>query len=154
MRRRMKVLRLQGVPTRLNYSSKDVDEEREMEAPLKTRLQPFGLEKEPITGNIPPLLGFHLREAEIRRRTPSPKRTTCINVDHLNNGYPLDVSFVPSQMKFRGLVAEIFDFDKEEVSKDEEVTHVKVLMALADDELTVGKSHARNGEWVDITIRK
>nr|GFA23280.1 hypothetical protein [Tanacetum cinerariifolium] len=24
----------------------------------------------------------------------------------------------------------------------------------ADDELTVGKSHARNGEWVDITIRK
>ncbi|GJW79949.1 hypothetical protein Tco_0143924 [Tanacetum coccineum] len=35
----------------------------------------------------------------------------------------------------------------------EEVTHVKVLMALADDELTVGKSHTRNGEWVDITIR-
>nr|GEZ39241.1 retrovirus-related Pol polyprotein from transposon TNT 1-94 [Tanacetum cinerariifolium] len=27
-------------------------------------------------------------------------------------------------------------------------------MALADDELTVGKSYARNGEWVDITIRK
>ncbi|GJU72137.1 retrovirus-related pol polyprotein from transposon TNT 1-94 [Tanacetum coccineum] len=27
-------------------------------------------------------------------------------------------------------------------------------MALADDKLTVGKSHARNGEWVDITIRK
>nr|GEY38634.1 retrovirus-related Pol polyprotein from transposon TNT 1-94 [Tanacetum cinerariifolium] len=31
---------------------------------------------------------------------------------------------------------------------------VKVLVALADDELTVGKSHAQNGEWVDITIRK
>ncbi|GKD98513.1 hypothetical protein Tco_1382410 [Tanacetum coccineum] len=27
-------------------------------------------------------------------------------------------------------------------------------MALTDDELTVGKSHARNGEWVDITMRK
>nr|GEV47758.1 retrovirus-related Pol polyprotein from transposon TNT 1-94 [Tanacetum cinerariifolium] len=27
-------------------------------------------------------------------------------------------------------------------------------MALGDDELTIGKSHARNGEWVDITIRK
>ncbi|GJR20017.1 retrovirus-related pol polyprotein from transposon TNT 1-94 [Tanacetum coccineum] len=40
------------------------------------------------------------------------------------------------------------------VSDEEEVTHVKVLMALADDELTVGESHARNGEWVDITIRK
>ncbi|GJS74728.1 hypothetical protein Tco_0707569 [Tanacetum coccineum] len=44
--------------------------------------------------------------------------------------------------------------DKEEVSDDEEVTQVKVLMALVDDELTVGKSYARNGEWVDITIRK
>nr|GFB10742.1 hypothetical protein [Tanacetum cinerariifolium] len=42
----------------------------------------------------------------------------------------------------------------EEVSDEEEVTHVKVLLALADDELTVGKSHARNDEWVDITIRK
>ncbi|GKD49451.1 hypothetical protein Tco_1278427 [Tanacetum coccineum] len=40
------------------------------------------------------------------------------------------------------------------VSDEEEVTQVKVLMALADDELTVGKSHARNGEWVDITIKK
>ncbi|GKE90584.1 hypothetical protein Tco_1571679, partial [Tanacetum coccineum] len=27
-------------------------------------------------------------------------------------------------------------------------------MALADDELTVGKIYARNGEWIDITIRK
>ncbi|GJV51251.1 retrovirus-related pol polyprotein from transposon TNT 1-94 [Tanacetum coccineum] len=54
----------------------------------------------------------------------------------------------------KGLVAETFDWDKEEVSDEEEVTQVKVLMALADDELTVGKSHARNGEWVDITIRK
>nr|GEU70132.1 retrovirus-related Pol polyprotein from transposon TNT 1-94 [Tanacetum cinerariifolium] len=40
------------------------------------------------------------------------------------------------------------------VFDDEEVTQVKVLMALADDELTIGKSHARNDEWVDITIRK
>nr|GEX34469.1 putative ribonuclease H-like domain-containing protein [Tanacetum cinerariifolium] len=40
------------------------------------------------------------------------------------------------------------------VSDDEEVTRVKVLMALVDDELTVGKSYARNGKWVNITIRK
>ncbi|GJY25340.1 hypothetical protein Tco_0400066 [Tanacetum coccineum] len=46
------------------------------------------------------------------------------------------------------------DEDDEEVSDEEEVTQVKVLMALADDELTVGKCHARNGEWVDITMRK
>ncbi|GJV78809.1 hypothetical protein Tco_1514679 [Tanacetum coccineum] len=54
----------------------------------------------------------------------------------------------------KGLVAETFDYDKEEVSDDEEVTWVKVLIALADDELTVGKNHARNGEWIDITMRK
>ncbi|GJS34047.1 putative ribonuclease H-like domain-containing protein [Tanacetum coccineum] len=46
----------------------------------------------------------------------------------------------------KGLVAETFDWDKEEVSDDEEVTQVKVLMALADDELTVGKNHAHNEE--------
>ncbi|GJS67526.1 hypothetical protein Tco_0682090 [Tanacetum coccineum] len=44
--------------------------------------------------------------------------------------------------------------DEKEVSDDEEVTQVKVLMALADDELTVRKNHARNGEWIDITTRK
>ncbi|GKA38166.1 hypothetical protein Tco_0730717 [Tanacetum coccineum] len=58
------------------------------------------------------------------------------------------------QPKNKGLVTEVFEWDEEEVSDDEEVTHVKVPMALADDELTVGKSHARNGEWVNITIRK
>nr|GEX83837.1 hypothetical protein [Tanacetum cinerariifolium] len=58
------------------------------------------------------------------------------------------------QPKNKVLVAEIFDWDEEKVSDDEEVTQVKVLMALADDELTVGISHARNGEWVNITIRK
>ncbi|GJV03939.1 retrovirus-related pol polyprotein from transposon TNT 1-94 [Tanacetum coccineum] len=58
------------------------------------------------------------------------------------------------QPKNKGLVAKTFYWDKEEVSNEEEVTHVKVLMALADDELTVGKSHARNDEWVDITMRQ
>ncbi|GKC43572.1 retrovirus-related pol polyprotein from transposon TNT 1-94 [Tanacetum coccineum] len=54
----------------------------------------------------------------------------------------------------KGLVAETFDWDEEEVSDDEEVTKVKVLMSLADDELSVGKNHARNGEWIDIIMRK
>ncbi|GKE31057.1 hypothetical protein Tco_1450379, partial [Tanacetum coccineum] len=58
------------------------------------------------------------------------------------------------QPKNKGLVAKTFDWDKEEVSNDEEVTQVKVLMALADDELTIGKNHARNSEWIDITMRK
>nr|GEZ09148.1 reverse transcriptase domain-containing protein [Tanacetum cinerariifolium] len=39
------------------------------------------------------------------------------------------------------LVAETFDWDEKEVSDDEEVTQVKVPMALVDDELTVGKNH-------------
>ncbi|GJZ57061.1 hypothetical protein Tco_0612555 [Tanacetum coccineum] len=43
-----------------------------------------------------------------------------------------------------GLVAETFDWDEEEVFDDEEETRVQVLMALADDELSVGKNHARN----------
>ncbi|GJY13967.1 hypothetical protein Tco_0383276 [Tanacetum coccineum] len=34
------------------------------------------------------------------------------------------------------------------------MTHVKVLMALVDDELFVWKNHARCGEWIDITMRK
>nr|GEY33244.1 hypothetical protein [Tanacetum cinerariifolium] len=58
------------------------------------------------------------------------------------------------QPKNKGLVVEIYDWDDEEVFDKEEVTHIKVLMALFDAELTVRKSHARNGKWVDITIRK
>ncbi|GJS49014.1 hypothetical protein Tco_0599135 [Tanacetum coccineum] len=34
------------------------------------------------------------------------------------------------------------------------LTLVQVLMALADDELSVGKNHACNGEWIDITMKK
>ncbi|GJU41173.1 retrovirus-related pol polyprotein from transposon TNT 1-94 [Tanacetum coccineum] len=63
-------------------------------------------------------------------------------------------SLKPFQSKNKGLVAETFDYDEEEVSDDEEMTRVKVLMALADDELVVGKNHARICEWIDITMRK
>ncbi|GJX68246.1 hypothetical protein Tco_0303973 [Tanacetum coccineum] len=42
----------------------------------------------------------------------------------------------------------------EAISNDEEETHVKVLMALANDELSVGKNHSRNGKWIDITKKK
>nr|GEW31570.1 hypothetical protein [Tanacetum cinerariifolium] len=58
------------------------------------------------------------------------------------------------QPKNKGLVAEIIDWDEDEIYDNEEVTQIKVLMALTDDELTVRKSRAQNGEWVDITIRK
>ncbi|GKC37653.1 retrovirus-related pol polyprotein from transposon TNT 1-94 [Tanacetum coccineum] len=58
------------------------------------------------------------------------------------------------QLKNKVLVAETVDWDEEEVSNDEEVTQVKVLMVVADNELTVGKNYARNDEWIDITMRK
>nr|GEU66563.1 retrovirus-related Pol polyprotein from transposon TNT 1-94 [Tanacetum cinerariifolium] len=79
----------------------------------------------------------YLRDLEIKFHDPSTFKT-------LNTFQP----------KNKCLVAETFDWDKEEVSNDKEVTEVKVLMALADDELTVGKNHAHNDEWIDITIRK
>ncbi|GJZ88640.1 retrovirus-related pol polyprotein from transposon TNT 1-94 [Tanacetum coccineum] len=63
-------------------------------------------------------------------------------------------SLKPFQSKNKCLVAEMFNWDEEEVFDDEETTQVKVLMALVDDELTVGKNHALNGEWIDITMRK
>ena len=61
----------------------------------------------------------------------------------------------PAQPKNKVLVAEAFDWDEEDVSSDEEEVKVSALMALAeDDKLAVGKNHARNGEWVNITMRK
>lgn len=60
----------------------------------------------------------------------------------------------PAQGKNKVLVAEAYDWDEEDVSSDEEV-RVSALMALSDDnKLAVGKSHARNGEWVNITMKK
>ncbi|GJZ34774.1 hypothetical protein Tco_0580591 [Tanacetum coccineum] len=44
--------------------------------------------------------------------------------------------------------------EEEEVSDDEDEIRVQVLMALADDELSVGKNHGHNGEWIYITIKK
>nr|GEW97476.1 retrovirus-related Pol polyprotein from transposon TNT 1-94 [Tanacetum cinerariifolium] len=58
------------------------------------------------------------------------------------------------QPKKKGLVIKIFDWDEKEVSDDEEVTQVKVLMALADDELIVEKNHARNVSPVFINYEK
>ena len=59
------------------------------------------------------------------------------------------------QGKNKGLVAETFDWDEEPVSSDDEMVHVSALMALSEeDKLAVGKNHARNGEWVNITMKK
>ncbi|GJS86517.1 retrovirus-related pol polyprotein from transposon TNT 1-94 [Tanacetum coccineum] len=58
--------------------------------------------------------------------------------------------------KNKSLIAESYDWDEEEVSSDDnEVTEVKALMALADEErVSVGKESARNDEWIKISMKK
>ncbi|GJZ87148.1 hypothetical protein Tco_0658758 [Tanacetum coccineum] len=50
--------------------------------------------------------------------------------------------------KNKGLIAKMYDWD-------EEVTEVKALMALTDEErVFVGKESVRNDEWIKISIKK
>ncbi|GJT20739.1 hypothetical protein Tco_0890676 [Tanacetum coccineum] len=57
-----------------------------------------------------------------------------------------------NEPKFQKEYKDEYKKNEEEVSNNEEMAQVKVLMALADDELSVGKNHARNDEWIDITM--
>ncbi|GJS95644.1 retrovirus-related pol polyprotein from transposon TNT 1-94 [Tanacetum coccineum] len=60
-----------------------------------------------------------------------------------------------SMVKNKGLIAEAYEWDEEEVSSDDnEMVEVKVLMALAEENDAVSKEGARNGEWVKISMRK
>nr|GEU30642.1 retrovirus-related Pol polyprotein from transposon TNT 1-94 [Tanacetum cinerariifolium] len=60
-----------------------------------------------------------------------------------------------SMVKNKGLIAEAYERDEEEVSSDDnEMVEVKVLMALAEDNDSVSKKGARNGEWAKISMRK
>ncbi|GJV20530.1 hypothetical protein Tco_1369550 [Tanacetum coccineum] len=58
-------------------------------------------------------------------------------------------------VKNKGRVAEAYEWDEEDVSFDEnEMTKIKVLMALADDEtIAVGKESTKNEEWVKISMK-
>nr|GEV60540.1 hypothetical protein [Tanacetum cinerariifolium] len=53
-------------------------------------------------------------------------------------------------------IAESYDWDKEEVSFDDnEVPKVKALMAHADEErVSISKESAKNGEWIKISMKK
>ncbi|GJV69821.1 hypothetical protein Tco_1485330 [Tanacetum coccineum] len=61
-----------------------------------------------------------------------------------------------SSGKNKCLITETYDWDDEEVSFDEnEVTEVKALMVLTDEErVSVGKESARNGDWTKISMKK
>ncbi|GKC08168.1 hypothetical protein Tco_0999778 [Tanacetum coccineum] len=83
-----------------------------------------------------------------------PKFTPKIIQSSPNSNSQADLKFQKDyKAEYKKIKAKLALFEAK-VFDDEKVTQVKVLMALADDELTVGKSHARNDEWVDITIRK
>nr|GEV84269.1 retrovirus-related Pol polyprotein from transposon TNT 1-94 [Tanacetum cinerariifolium] len=60
------------------------------------------------------------------------------------------------ESKNKGLIAETYDWDNDEVSSDEnEVTKVKALMALIDEErVSVGKESARNRDWTKISMKE
>ncbi|GJW40831.1 hypothetical protein Tco_0066676 [Tanacetum coccineum] len=61
-----------------------------------------------------------------------------------------------SLCKNKGLIAETYEWDEEEVSSDEnEGNEVKSLMTLTNEErVSVGKQIASHGEWVKISIQK
>ncbi|GJU88941.1 hypothetical protein Tco_1301364 [Tanacetum coccineum] len=58
-------------------------------------------------------------------------------------------------VKNKGLIADAYEWDEEEVSSDDnKMIEVKVLMTLAEDNDAVSKEGARNNEWVKIFMRK
>nr|GEZ06376.1 retrovirus-related Pol polyprotein from transposon TNT 1-94 [Tanacetum cinerariifolium] len=60
-----------------------------------------------------------------------------------------------SMVKKKGLIAEAYEWDKEELSSDDnEMVEVKVLMVLAEKNDAVSKEGVRNNEWAKISMRK
>ncbi|GJU17295.1 retrovirus-related pol polyprotein from transposon TNT 1-94 [Tanacetum coccineum] len=58
-------------------------------------------------------------------------------------------------IKNKGLIAEAYEWDEEEVSSDDnKMVEIKVLMALAEENDVINKEGARNGKWVKISMRK
>ncbi|GJT56849.1 retrovirus-related pol polyprotein from transposon TNT 1-94 [Tanacetum coccineum] len=67
----------------------------------------------------------------------------------------ITLAFKALMVKNKCLITKSYEWDKEEVSSDEnKMVEVKVLMALAEDNDVVSKEGARNGEWVKISMRK
>nr|GEZ94105.1 retrovirus-related Pol polyprotein from transposon TNT 1-94 [Tanacetum cinerariifolium] len=60
-----------------------------------------------------------------------------------------------SMRKNKGLIAEAYEWDEEEVSSDDnEMVEVKGLMPLVEENEVVSKEGAKNNEWVKISMRK
>ncbi|GJU99747.1 hypothetical protein Tco_1329018 [Tanacetum coccineum] len=97
---------------------------------------------------------------DIKDDTRSSHRVSKCTIERTRNQAELFAANLkaPSSSldKNKGLFAETYDWDEEEVSSDDnEVTEVKALMALTDEErVSVGKESANNVEWVKISIKK
>ncbi|GJY17114.1 hypothetical protein Tco_0388605, partial [Tanacetum coccineum] len=98
--------------------------------------------KSPVTGNSSVSKGFQ------PKFPPKHIQSSQNSISQANPKIQKDYKAEYKKMKAKLALLE------KEVSNDDEVTQVKVLMALADDEITVGKNHTRNDEWIDITMRK
>ncbi|GJX51532.1 hypothetical protein Tco_0278377 [Tanacetum coccineum] len=92
------------------------------------------------------------------QRFSSAKAMTKLNATNVARRVILQetVDFEAKYNKVKGLIAETYDWDEEEVSSDDnEVIKVKALMALVDEErVFVGKESAKNGEWIKISMKK
>ncbi|GJV56911.1 hypothetical protein Tco_1457916 [Tanacetum coccineum] len=75
----------------------------------------------------------------------------CVKASHALLSLSASIS---NSRQDKGLVAETYDWDEEEVSSDEEeLVEVKSFMALAEEERApISKDEARNGEWVQISM--
>ncbi|GJW64007.1 retrovirus-related pol polyprotein from transposon TNT 1-94 [Tanacetum coccineum] len=75
-------------------------------------------------------------------------------IDDLTNGKS-EKRKIDNGKSEKGLIAELFNWDEEFVSlEDEETTRIRAFMVIAEDEPSVGKANARFGQWVDITVKK
>nr|GEU46875.1 hypothetical protein [Tanacetum cinerariifolium] len=65
------------------------------------------------------------------------------------------IDVVSKNKSEKGLVVKSFDCDEESLSsEDEGVTRVKAFMAIVEDEPAMGKTDARSGQWMKITMKK
>ncbi|GKB55496.1 putative reverse transcriptase domain-containing protein [Tanacetum coccineum] len=78
-----------------------------------------------------------------------------VTYDQLDWCLAVDIASSSNQKQDKGLAAESFDYDKESPSsRDDELTIVKDFMDISKDDPFVGKSDARSGQWVEITMKK
>ncbi|GJW64655.1 retrovirus-related pol polyprotein from transposon TNT 1-94 [Tanacetum coccineum] len=95
--------------------------------------------------------GHFARDCWSKTSVPSYQSLFQSKLPLSSENKPEPISF---SRKNKGLIAETYDWDDEEVSSDEnEVTKVKALMALTDEEKVLArKESARNGDWTKISM--